>query len=113
MIASCVLKRSSESLCLIGEDSFDCNAKEESPLEGQRKARVDLAGLDSVDRLTRDLQPLGEIGLRPVPFSTKDTKAVLHLYLQRFTAWEITIPTTNKNCPRNPEFRPGRTKAQR
>jgi hypothetical protein len=59
--------------------------------------------------LTRDLQPLGEIGLRPVPFSTKDTKAVLHLYLQRFTAWEITITTTNKN-PQKPRIPPRKNK---
>src|SRR5271157_404039 len=66
---------------LVAEDRFDGGFKETRQFEGQRKTGVELARLDGVDRLARDLQPLGQIGLRPVAFSAQYSQPVFHLYL--------------------------------
>jgi len=66
-------------LLFIDKDRFNGRLKETGQLESQRKARVKFPRLDGVDGLARDLQPIGEIGLRPVSLGTKNTQSVLHL----------------------------------
>ncbi|SPE24969.1 hypothetical protein SBA5_470090 [Candidatus Sulfotelmatomonas gaucii] len=56
------------------------NPQPEQPrqLERQRQAGIELPRLNSVDRLPRHFQPLGQIALRPVPLSAQHLQAVLH-----------------------------------
>src|ERR1039458_2843988 len=82
------------SSVLIAEDRLDGGFKEARQFEGQRKAGIVLPGLDRVDRLARDLQPFGQIGLRPIPFSTQYTQPILHLYLA--FSGGVLVPTQNQ-----------------
>jgi hypothetical protein len=47
--------------------------------EGQRQAGVVLSRLDRVHGLPRDVQPLGQLGLRPPALAAKLAHAVAHL----------------------------------
>jgi hypothetical protein len=46
--------------------------------EGERKRGIVLAGFDRVDRLSADLEPLGQIGLAPAAFSAQHAQPVVH-----------------------------------
>ena len=46
-------------LLFIGEDGFDGAVEEASEFEGKRETGVELAGLDGVDGLPRDLETFG------------------------------------------------------
>ncbi len=65
--------------CLVGlEDVFDRLIERRGDLEGKRKRRVVLAGLDRVDALSGHVELLGEPALRPVPLGAEDPQAILH-----------------------------------
>src|SRR5690606_34373465 len=60
------------------EDRFDGFAEQARQAEGQRQARVVLAGLDRVHGLARDLQALGQFALRPAEALAQFTDAAVH-----------------------------------
>jgi hypothetical protein len=60
------------------ENPLDRQAEQPRHSEGQRQAWVALARLDGVDRLARDLQALGQVGLGPFAFGAQDAQAVFH-----------------------------------
>ena len=72
-------------LVFVGEDGFDGAVEEASEFEGERETGIELAGLDGVDRLPRDFEALGEIGLAPVAFGAEDAEAIFHWYLKRMS----------------------------
>jgi len=60
------------------EDGFDRRAEDLSHSKGERQARIVSAGLDRVHGLTRHLQPLRQIRLRPVVLRAQHLEPVLH-----------------------------------
>jgi hypothetical protein len=70
-------------LLLIREDGFDGAVEEASEFEGEWQTGIELAGLDGVDGLARDLESFGEVCLAPVTFGAEDTEAVFHWLLLR------------------------------
>ncbi len=60
------------------EDLLDQAVEEVRDLERERKARVVLAGLERVDGLTGDAEPIREVRLRPVALRAQDPERVLH-----------------------------------
>src|SRR5204863_9176774 len=80
---SAVGKRSPNAVALVKillglEDAFDGTPKQTPEGERQRQTRIVLAGLDGVDGLPGYLEPLGEIGLRPMTLSAEESESVLH-----------------------------------
>src|SRR5579862_1364909 len=57
-------------------------AKYLSDLEGQRQTGIIFLCLDGVDRLTRDAQFFGEVGLGPIELATQIAHAIFHSYLR-------------------------------
>src|ERR1044072_8931625 len=68
---------------VVREDGFDRKLEERGDAEGERQARIIFAGLDGVDALPGDLQPLGEIALAPVALGAQHLESVLHLMKSR------------------------------
>src|SRR3954463_16761604 len=71
------------------EDLLDRAPEESRDAKSEGQAGVVLSFLDGVDRLARDLQSLGQVGLRPVAFGAQHLQPVLHEYLRQPT----TMPT--------------------
>ena len=67
------------------EDLLDPAAEEAGDPEGQGQAGVVAAGLDRVDGLPRDPQPLGEVALRPAALGPQGLEARLQRYLHHQT----------------------------
>jgi hypothetical protein len=65
----------------IVEDVLDREREEPRETEGDRQARVELARLDRVDRLSRHPDTLGQLRLGPAAFRAQLGDAVLHRYL--------------------------------
>src|SRR5665213_1566872 len=63
------------------EDFFDALAKKVGEFEREREAGRVFSGLERNDGLPRDAGAIGELGLRPVVFSTQNAQAILHRYL--------------------------------
>src|SRR5690348_3949203 len=82
----------------IKENRFDARAEQPRDLEGQRQAGVVLAGFDGVDRLSRDVQPLAEFGLRPGVFLAQFANAVFHRARYRHLFQPHTSPYTMHNA---------------
>jgi hypothetical protein len=51
---------------LVMRNFFDAQAEETGAPEGEQQARIELAGLDGVDRLPGYIPGVGQLGLRPV-----------------------------------------------
>jgi hypothetical protein len=62
------------------KEIFDLRTYQSRDFEGQRKARIILASFDRVDRLTRDIEMLRQIALRPVALGANHPQSILHLF---------------------------------
>lgn len=60
----------------IGEDLLHRQAKEGGDAEGEVEGGVVLLGLQRIDRLARDAQPLAQLTLRPPPFGAQLAQSV-------------------------------------
>lgn len=60
------------------EDRFDGLCEQTGDAEGERQAGVVATGLQGVDRLPGDLQPVGERALAPAVSLTQHLQLVLH-----------------------------------
>jgi hypothetical protein len=60
------------------EDVLDAHAEERRDAKRQWKTRVVLFIFERVHGLTRDLEPVRELALRPVTLGTQHAKAILH-----------------------------------
>ena len=56
--------------------------------EGERQRGIVAAGLDGVDALARDFEPIGEIALAPVAFGAQHLEAIVHSPLRRISLHE-------------------------
>ncbi len=54
------------------EDLLDGESEDARESEGERQARIVAAGLDRIDGLTRDPEPLRELRLRPAPLRAQN-----------------------------------------
>ena len=65
-------------ISLLGEDGLDWELEKSGEFEGEGKARVEAAGLDGVDGLSRDAELGGEIGLAPISLGSECAEGVVH-----------------------------------
>ena len=66
---------------LVDEYLLELQLEQPGEAEGYWEARVELPGLDSVDRLSGDAHELCHVGLCPGALGTEFREAVLHRYL--------------------------------
>jgi hypothetical protein len=64
--------------CIVGKDALDRLAEHAGDPEGERQARVVLAGFECVDGLARHRQLFGERALRPAARLAQFAQAVVH-----------------------------------
>lgn len=86
------------------EPGFIAMIREEDRLDGlaeylrdskrQFKAGIVFAGFDGIDRLARDLEPLRQVGLRPIPFRAQHLEPVLHYSYLRLMINLAAVQTT-------------------
>ena len=60
------------------EDLLDSPVEQLGDPERQRQARIVLAPLQGIHRLTRDAELLGQIALRPIALRPQNSKHVFH-----------------------------------
>ncbi len=75
------------------KDLFDTQTEETGGAEGKWKTRIELAGLDGVDRLPGYIQGYSQLGLRPVALSAQYLQPVLHRY-RHVPYTKVTINVT-------------------
>ena len=63
-------------LALRLKNLFDRDAEEAGEAEGEGQARIVALGFDRIDRLPRDAEALGELGLGPVALGAEQAEAV-------------------------------------
>ncbi len=70
---------SPSSVLAVIENLLDRKFEKPGDAEDQRERGIMLAGLDRVDRLTRHVEPQGQVGLAPVALGPQDLEAVFHV----------------------------------
>ena len=72
------LMKNMKLILIRGKDIFDLEFKLPGDFEGERQAGIVAAGLDGVDGLAGNLEPVGQVGLTPAPLRAKFPEDVFH-----------------------------------
>ena len=82
---------------LVDEDRLDCKFKQATDLKSERKARIEPASFERVDRLARNVELISQGTLRPIPSKAKLFETILHRRLdpKHPNAPQVNMPTRN------------------